>query len=369
MDKNERLYVDVHVLQTLPPSCVNRDDTGSPKTAIYGGVTRARVSSQSWKRAVRKMFMEIFPKEELGIRTKQIVAMVAKEIKTLGYEGDSVEAAQRILETAGLKIKSTEKGTDALFFLSAAQAKKLAELAVNEAETISQKPAKEAKTKAHEALAEYPSIDIALFGRMVADDPSLNNDACVQVAHGISTHRISNEYDYFTAVDDLASEDNAGAGHIGTVEFNSSTLYRYATIAVHELYKQLDGETANAVKGFVEAFILSMPTGKQNTFANRTLPDAVMVTIRKDQPINLVGAFEKPVKAGKNNENGYVESSADALIKHVGNVYQNWLGSPEKSFVVGEPLASLGEKLSLTTMLDSLSDEVVKHFENGGSVK
>jgi CRISPR-associated protein Cas7/Cse4/CasC subtype I-E len=156
--------------------------------------------------------------------------------------------------------------------MSTAQARELAKLVVE-----NPKPGvKESQL----ALRLNPGIDIALFGRMVADDPTLNTDACAQVAHSISTHKVSNEYDYFTAVDDFSSEDSAGAGHIGTVEFNSSTLYRYATVAVHELYKQLAGDTADAVCEFVRAFICSMPTGKQNTFANRTLPDAVLVALR-----------------------------------------------------------------------------------------
>ena len=120
MGTKDRLYVDIHVLQTVPPSCVNRDDTGSPKTAVYGGATRARVSSQSWKRAVRTMFRDIFPEKDLGVRTKRIVGMVADEIRRLGGREDAEEAAKRILENAGLKIKSVEKGTDALFFISRA---------------------------------------------------------------------------------------------------------------------------------------------------------------------------------------------------------------------------------------------------------
>lgn len=124
-------------------------------------------------------------------------------------------------------------------------------------------------------------MDMALFGRMVADDPSLNYDAAAQVAHSISTHAVQNEYDYFTAVDDCQAEDNAGAGHLGTVEYNSSTLYRYATVNVMELAGQLGAEqAAETVRAFGEAFLFSMPTGKQNSFANRTLPDAVYVTIR-----------------------------------------------------------------------------------------
>lgn len=362
MKNNNRLYVDVHVLQSVPPSCINRDDTGSPKTAVYGGVTRARVSSQSWKRAMRLQFRETLPHEKLGVRTKKIVDMVADEIRALDGVADPVAAAQKILETAGLSIKADEQEAKALFFISHAQVKALASLAVGDPDTISAKPSKEAKQKASNALKQYPGIDVALFGRMVADDPSLNTDACAQVAHSISTHKVSNEYDYFTAVDDRAPEDNAGAGHIGTVEFNSATLYRYATVAVHELHRQLGNDTMDAVREFVRAFVCAMPTGKQNTFANRTLPDAVLVTVRTDQPINLVGAFERPVSA---SDEGFVAASAKRLIAHAGSVYRNFAGEPALSLVAGEPLTESGNMQPFDALLDTLASELRTHMGNG----
>jgi CRISPR system Cascade subunit CasC len=366
MKTDDRLFVDIHVLQTVPPSCVNRDDTGSPKTAIYGGTTRARVSSQCWKRAVRLMFTEIFPSEKLGVRTKKIVSMVADEMTRTGRILDPVTAAQNILNNAGLKIKSVEAGTDALFFMSVAQARALAELAVSNPDTYSDRPSREAKAKVQNALRQYPGIDVALFGRMVADDPSLNTDACAQVAHSISTHTVNNEYDYFTAVDDLSPEDNAGAGHIGTVEFNSATLYRYATVAVHALQKQLKEDTVDAVREFVRAFACSMPTGKQNTFANRTLPDALLVTLRTDQPVNLVGAFEKPVAAG---DEGYVTASAKQLAAHARNVYHHFAGEPALSLVSGDLLRDLGSVQPLGQLLDSLGSELRRRLYDGGDAR
>lgn len=360
--ENNRFYVDIHVLQTVPPSCVNRDDTGSPKTAVYGGATRARVSSQSWKRAIRMMFRELLPTDKLGFRTKKIVGMVADEIRALSTAVDPEATAQRILENAGLKIKSVEKGTDALFFLSVVQAKALAALAVENPEVISEKPSKEAKEKLHNALKQSPGIEVALFGRMVADDPSLNTDACAQVAHSISTHKVSNEYDYFTAVDDHSKEDNAGAGHIGTVEFNSSTLYRYATVAVHELDKQLGEDTVKAVNCFVRAFVCSMPTGKQNTFANRTLPDAVLITLRKDQPINFVGAFEKPIPA---SDEGYVAASAKRLTTHIMSVYKSFAAQPVLSLAAGELLSGLVGVQPLEELLESLTNALNEHIKIG----
>jgi CRISPR system Cascade subunit CasC len=328
MDKKDRVYIDLHVIQTVPPSCVNRDDTGSPKTAIYGGVQRARVSSQSWKRAIRKMFQEDMHEEAVGIRTKKIIGMIIKEIQGIDDSVNDDKArklAEEVVKACGISTKDDE--AKALFFISTKQAQNLAKLVLE-----NDKPSKK---EAQAMISKDHSIDIALFGRMVADDPTLNADASAQVAHSISTHRVDNEFDYFTAVDDLAPKDNAGAGMIGVVEFNSATLYRYATVAVHELNRELGGEkdaVAEAVVEFVKAFILSMPTGKQNTFANRTLPDAVLVTIRRDQPINFVGAFEKPVKA---SENGYVSESVKSLSKYADKVYASFASAPEKSWSIG----------------------------------
>ncbi|MFR2146680.1 MAG: type I-E CRISPR-associated protein Cas7/Cse4/CasC [Faecalibacterium prausnitzii] len=353
----KRLYVDFHVLQTVPPSCINRDDTGSPKTAIYGGVTRARVSSQAWKHAMRQAFVEesLLDEEDVGKRTKKVTELVEKEIAALAPEKDAAKLAKKTLDNAG--IKNDEKGTKALFFISQAQIKALAQLAVEECAD---------KKEYKKALSTAPSADIALFGRMVADDPSLNFDAAAQVAHSISTHAVQNEYDYFTAVDDCQVEDNAGAGHLGTVEYNSATLYRYATVNVMELERHLGAKkAAEVVRSFGEAFIRSMPTGKQNTFANRTLPDAVYVTIREDQPVNLCGAFERAVR--KSLE-GYAEPSKSALQAYAQQLYQSFAEAPAKSFTVGTGLEALAPAQPLNTMLDAL-EEAVKENLTGNEVE
>lgn len=301
---NERLFLDVHAVQTVPPANINRDDTGSPKTAQYGGVTRARVSSQSWKRAMRKYFNAEGDLKNVGIRSLEIVKYIANKIvekdDSIPME-EAMTMAEKTLNAAGVSTK--DQKTKALFFMSDKQAEEFAEASI--AENTDKKALKE-------ILNGNKSIDIALFGRMVADDPSLNEDASSQVAHSISTHAIESEFDFFTAVDDLAPEDNAGAGMLGTVEYNSSTLYRYANIALHEFEKQLGDkeETIHAVKLFVEAFVKSMPTGKINTFANQTLPQAVVVTLRSDRPVNMVSAFEAPVKS----EAGFVRPSIEKLF-------------------------------------------------------
>ena len=200
---------------------------------------------------------------------------------------------------------------------------------------------------------------MALFGRMVADDVDLNVDAACQVAHSISTHAVQSEYDYFTAVDDYSQADNAGAGHLGTLEFNSATLYRYATVNAADLYQTIGADTADAVKGFAEAFIKSMPTGKQNSYANRTLPDLIYVTIRTNQPVNLSGAFEEPVRS----KEGYAKKSAEKLFEHAEKVYADYCDAPVKSFIIGHEEILGAEKVSLPELLENLhkyvADEVV----------
>ena len=205
---------------------------------------------------------------------------------------------------------------------------------------------------------------MVLFGRMVANDPSLNYDAAAQVAHSISTHPVQNEYDYFTAVDDRAPEDNVGAGHLGTVEYNSATLYRYATVNLMELSEHLGKEmTPAVVRAFAEAFIRSMPTGKQNTFANRTLPDAVYLTIREDQPVNLCGAFERAVPASLE---GYVEPSKRRLVEYAQQMYQTYADAPSEALTIGAGLEQLAQSMPMKAALSALEDAVRRRLGGNG---
>ena len=352
------IYVEIHFFKNVTPSCVNRDDMGSPKTAVYGGTRRARVSSQAWKHAMRKDFKKIFSVEELGVRSREVAKQIAKEIVAIDStisEEEGIKKATKALKDVGIKTEivnkkdNTEENdkieqTKVLLFISNKQAKALAKLICDGVKD---------KNAYKKALKDNPSVDIALFGRMAASDPTLNYDAAAQVAHAISTHTIQNEYDYFTAVDDLQDDDNAGAGHLGTVEFNSSTLYRYANVNVTELLKALDNlyDAVDVVKKYVEAFVRSMPTGKENTFANRTFPDAIYVTVRNDQPVNLCGAFEKPVRA---SEEGYVAESENKLVEYAGKVYDNFAAKPLAAFCVGDKLADIAEKMTFPELLERL---------------
>lgn len=306
---NQRIFVDIHVIQTLPPSNVNRDDSGSPKTAQYGGVMRARVSSQAWKMAIRRYF-EAHGAASLGLRTKRVVEYVAECIMSID-PNTGEEQAKKMAENALKKVsdKFFKNGiVKAPFFIGSKQASALAEAALR-GETD--------KKVLHSALSDNPNIDIALFGRMLAGDKSLNEDASAQVAHAISTHAVQTEFDYFTAIDDISRETQTGAAMIDTIEYNSPTLYRYANVAMHELTSQLGNadSAVEALKLFVEAFSNSMPSGKINTFANATLPQVIMVNVRTDRPVNLVSAYEKPVKS----TDGYVSESVRRLFAELTN--------------------------------------------------
>lgn len=337
-----RIYLDLHVIQSVPPSNINRDDTGSPKTAQYGGVSRARVSSQAWKKQIRDYFNDYEINENVGIRSLNVVEYVAKEIikldKDIPYE-EAIIKANTAFNNAG--IKTANNKVKALMLISSKQAQELAKAAI--ANIIDKKQLKA-------ILKEDLSTDIALFGRMVADDPTINEDASAQVAHAISTHAVHSEFDFFTALDDLSPLDNAGAGMLGTVEFNASTLYRYANVNVHELKRQLKDDQSlliSVLQKFIKAFVLTMPTGKSNTFANQTLPQALLIVCRTDRPVNLVTAFETPIK----NEDGYINSSIERLAAEYGNV-QKFVGKPAFSLSIGfkdisEEAVDLGALLEL----------------------
>jgi len=375
-----KAFLDLHVIQSVPPSCLNRDDTGSPKTAIYGGVRRARVSSQCWKHAMRASFKEHFNADKLGIRTKRIPGIVKDEIMRQDpskTEQEALQLACQILTVAGIikdkkddnksgKKKETEteqesaqdkkNEVDALFIISQPQIELLAQLAFAS-------PKKNVTNKSiKEALDEKESIEAVLFGRMVASNANLNCDASAQVAHAISTHRVENEFDFFTAVDDCkkSDSDDAGAGHLGTVEFNSATLYRYATVAVHDLYKQLlsdDAALEEAIREFIRAFVESLPTGKQNTFAANTLPEALLVCVRTDRPVSFVNAFEKPITGNE----GFAEKSVRAMVDYASSV-NDFCDEPFETYMVGssESLGNLSasKKMSFKDVIETVGKNV-----------
>jgi CRISPR system Cascade subunit CasC len=393
-----RTILDVHILQNVPPSNMNRDDTGTPKSAYYGGVRRARVSSQAWKRATRSRFNKLLPPEELGVRTKKVVEALAERITAHdpSVTDTAAQLAEETLRVAtgssfDLPKRKNRDGEDEavaeskyLMFLSRRQLDALAEVAVSASDggdVQSLKKSlkdKEQKARTRHAVDTRHSVDIALFGRMVADSADLNVEAATQVAHALSVHRSDIESDYYTAVDDRSGESEPGAGMIGAVDFNSATLYRYAAVDVDELQRNLGAglkedeppstPAAKAVTTFLEAFITSLPTGKINSFGNHTLPSAVIVTIRDQWPISFVGAFEEPVP--KSPQGGYLRESCRRLAAYVPDLERQYgLGNQSTwVFRVGEEtqaLAELGTGVTLPALLDQVGRTVSERLETG----
>ena len=352
----EKLFLDIHVIQTLPPSNINRDDTGSPKTAVYGGVRRARVSSQSWKKAMRDYFKENGNFSNVGVRSLDVVSFLAEKIRELKPEislEDAIQRSVKVFNEAGIKTTKNNR-VKALFFLGKEQAENLAKKAVEK---------KYNKEELRKVFKEKAAIDIALFGRMLANDKELSENASSQIAHAISTHGVQTEFDYFTALDDLSKDAKPGAAMIDTIEYNSSTLYRYGNVALHEFFHQLNenkSQTIEATKLFVEAFLNSFPTGKMNSFANQTVPSSVVISLRKDRPVSFVSAFETAVKT-KLSQEGYVDESIEAMFKEYKNV-QRFVEKPEISFYLnlseGHSLEGAKEELSLSDLLNDLGAEL-----------
>ncbi|AUH69602.1 MULTISPECIES: type I-E CRISPR-associated protein Cas7/Cse4/CasC [Gordonia] len=347
------LFIDFHAIQAVPPSNINRDEDGSPKSTVFGGTRRARVSSQAWKRAMRHDFDSHLDQTELGVRTLRMIDQIAARItdRDPSIVGEAAEKlAVDVLTASGIKVEKVKprksdpdqteySKTGALLFLSNPQIDALADL---------------------------------------ADAPDVNVDAAAQVAHAIGTHTVVPEFDYFTAVDDKQSEDNAGAGMIGTVEFNTATLYRYATVNVSLLQENLGSADASArgVEAFARAFIRSMPTGKRNTFANKTLPSFVLATVRTDEPINFAAAFEeavepvqaqhRPARAAGTDpvklEGSLTQRSITALVDEAQRVYESFDAAPESAYVLStkyvDGLDDFAQAVSISELVSALGDKV-----------
>lgn len=369
-------YVEIHAIQTVPPSNINRDDTGAPKTATYGGVTRARVSSQSWKRAIREDFNERLDPRDIGMRSRMIVSAIAKIIEDerpdLADSADDLGVAA--MEAAGFKKPAPKKRgksdveeyeTGYLVFMSQRQIEALAKAAITASEESNPlKAMRDAKVK--DLVDAEHSVDIALFGRMIADSADLNVDAACQVAHALSVHEATPEFDFFTAVDDAKSrdedEEDAGAGMMGTVGFVSSTFYRYAAINVDQLLENLGSEDAarQALQAFIRSFVEAMPTGKINTFAHGTRPSALLVTVAEGQPTSFVGAFEDPIRP----EAGYVKPAVAALAQYAKEVFETWR-TPRSVGITGLPsdvgsLSELGEVGDINSLIGRTVDTALE---------
>lgn len=342
------MLIQIHMLQNYAPSNLNRDDTGSPKDALFGGVRRGRISSQCLKRSIRRSatFEEAFRQAGLlGDRTKRLPELIREKLKEMDVDAEIIQAIVSRLPEIGRE--STKK---------AAQSDKTAGTASDEAPEEETKQlifigANETGPLAEKLLALYQehgdkkwdklkiaditkslgqslprSVDIAMFGRMTTSAAFENVQAAVQVAHALSTNALAQEFDYYTAVDDLQPDAEVGAGMIGDIEFNSSTFYKYLNIHWEQLVENLGGDTAiarQAVLALVEAAATAQPSGKQNTFAAHNLPDLVLVEVReKNLPVSYANAFIKP--AHQSFKQSLMDNSVNLLADYMARVTKTY---------------------------------------------
>jgi CRISPR system Cascade subunit CasC len=354
------MYIDLHIIQTLPYSNLNRDDAGTPKTMTYGGSTRARVSSQAWKRAAR-LVVETEINEAKTYRTRNPHLRLIELLLARDIEADR---AANVAETIFFAIGTDTSNADSSVILyvaeselhalvgcyfenqevidKAAQAKALAKNATNtkapkgatkderEAAKAAASAAKDAAKEGTEAfkgklldcLKFHRPTTIALFGRMLASAPEINVDGSLQVAHAFSIHPIDIEMDYFTAAEDLPSSSSAGGAHLGNAEFVSATLYRYATLNTSELTANVGADPTIARTLGLEALralCLSIPTGKTNVTAPHTVPDLVRVVVRSDRPVCFAAGFEYSLNTGTDRNTiaaGSAVAGATRLAEH-----------------------------------------------------
>ena len=324
------MFIELHMIQNFAPSNLNRDDTNNPKDCEFGGYRRARISSQSLKRAIR--YEPVFAESTqvaIGERSKWMSRPIKEKLIAAGKdEEQAANVASAFVKDFYAKAdkKNPEKSSVLLYFSQEEvdnAARGLLEdwdAAVAAAENDKSLPDL-VKALQKETKNRTSAPDIALFGRMLAENPELNIDAACQVAHAISTHRINMEMDFYTAVDDLQEseqEEGAGAGMMGFTNFNSACFYRYVRIDWGQLVKNLGGDIALAartVEGFLRAALDAIPSGKQNSFAAQNPTSLALAVVREDgKSWNLANAFEEPVYAGKNGS--LISSSILALDQY-----------------------------------------------------
>ncbi|MBW7923020.1 MAG: type I-E CRISPR-associated protein Cas7/Cse4/CasC [Rubellimicrobium sp.] len=310
-------FVQFHLLTAYPPSNPNRDDQGRPKQALMGGAPRLRLSSQSIKRAVREC--SYFANDlagNTGTRTKRLFEKLKEKLLGDGVTDKSAhDIAEAVAKIFG-KLEAPKKAepeklmATTLAFISPDEWRLAEELAAKM--LAGEELPKDKDLKKLVLRRADGAVDIAMFGRMLADDPDYNRDAAVQVGHAITTHRVLAEDDWFAAVDDLKTRDeDAGAGHLGETGFGSGVYYLYVCVNVDLLVENLAGDRELAKRGMdslARALAIATPTGKQNSFAHHPRAGFIRVEKGPQQPRDLTGAFFTPVSG-----NDLLKASKDAL--------------------------------------------------------
>ncbi|GLW56801.1 type I-E CRISPR-associated protein Cas7/Cse4/CasC [Kitasatospora phosalacinea] len=346
-------YVDLHILQPIPASNLNRSDTQEPKTIEYGATTRLFHSSQSWKHVIRHALEDDL--QEYAARTRMVPVVLADRLHVDGWSQDlAAFAAAEVARCAtgkegGLKTDPAQQGrTQAMLYLPADTTDRLAALCHEHRHALEEAAAKAAEAKSDRTKTAggkntsaktpkakksdkdgiLPAADIQqlltrrtatinLFGRMLAEIPDGQVDGAVHMAPAFSVHTADLQPDFFTAVEDWPRPGDRGGAHLQTAFLTTGVLYRYATVNITELLHNLDGDTdqtAHLLGLFTEAFIMELPQGKKTSTAPHTVPDLVHYVIRDRRPVSYSGAFEQPVKARP--QGGYTLPARAALTAH-----------------------------------------------------
>jgi CRISPR system Cascade subunit CasC len=361
------MLIQFHILQNYAPSNLNRDDTGAPKDAIFGGYRRGRISSQCLKRSIRRSeaFKEAFDKDKLlGYRTRQLPNLLGKELEVLGVDREDIEAiltpvakfgresgkkSAEVDEEEGGKEAEVETTVKQLIFVGRDELRPMAEKLLALYKKTDKK--KWMKLEAREITKELGpsaprSVDIAMFGRMTTSAAFEDVQAAVQVAHAISANAITQEFDYYTAMDDLKPDGEPGADMIGDVEFNSSTYYKYINIHWEGLKANLGGDAdiaSKAVLALLEAAATAQPSGKQNTFAAQNLPDLILVEVsQKNLPVSYANAFVKP--ASKFGEKSLMDDAVAKLADYMERIGKTFAIETKRAFAATQDYDLPGAK-------------------------
>ena len=405
-------HLELHIIQSVPVACLNRDDLNSPKTAVFGGVQRARVSSQSWKRAIREMAEKELDKlgQFRGKRSRLFIEKISTALKALGEDEATVNALSLCAGHYLAKLDPNQDGkVKTLVFLSpleydlfasvlhklkdedkqklvdaisSVDREKLAKDEDGDEEVDEEEPKKKNKREKKLTVKQFTKLvagilknpiekafkgekketkslpkdaaDIALFGRMVANDHSLTVEAASMFSHALSTHKVDNEIDFFAAVDDLQPKEESGAGMTSTLEFNSATYYRFAALNLDmladadHLGSMSKKERQSVVRTFVEATIKATPGARKNTMNGNTMPVYVFGVVRETgHPIQLVNAFESPIRS----TSGYATKSVELLKAEYAKLKETW----GIEAVVEKAIPDIGMK----TFLDGVVEHVI----------
>jgi len=363
------MQFEIHLLQSFPPANLNRDENGMPKSTVFGGRPRARISSQCQKRAVRQFYhqySELDP-AQFAHRSRAWMPELKVLLEEKGIASTPAETAAKLaLEVLGAKFEGDKVESKTILFLGKAEITAIADILIKNWAVIElgltgdkpELPKKDpniAKVIEKALVASGKPGDVALFGRMMASLPTVNVDAAVQVAHAIGVNALQQEFDFFTAVDDLGASDDAGADHMGETGYNSSTYYRFTTLDTQQLRQNLGDDThlEAVITAFAQAFIRAIPTGHQNAFAAHSLPAVIFCVVRQGQPISLADAFEKPIRP---DQFSLLENALTALDSH----WQGFIGIYGDQDVQYRGIVVLPKLTERLTALKSDQEETVE---------